>query len=64
MPAQLEAAFSFISAAGQEDIKLNEFEDACGVGMMLLLVIWFDPLVGACTYCWFLLVVIFYKLIP
>lgn len=33
MPAQLEAAFSFFSAAGQEDIKLNEFEDKCGVGV-------------------------------
>lgn len=42
MPAQLEAAFSFFSAAGQEDIKLNEFEDACGVGMIILLFTWFD----------------------
>ncbi|XP_050935511.1 glutamine--tRNA ligase-like isoform X3 [Cucumis melo] len=31
-PAQLEAAFSFFSAAGSE-IKLNEFESACGVGV-------------------------------
>ena len=64
MPAQLEAAFSFFSAAGQEDIKLNDFEDACGVGMIILLVIWFDTLVGVRTYYWFLFVVLFYKLIP
>ena len=48
MPAQLEAAFSFFSAAGQEDIKLNEFEDKCGVGMIILLFIQLDPLVE-CT---------------
>lgn len=31
--AQLEAAFTFFSNTGPEDFKLNEFEDACGVGM-------------------------------
>lgn len=47
-PAQLEAAFSFFSAAGSE-IKLNEFESACGVGMIIFNVIWFGPLVGLHT---------------
>lgn len=32
-PAQLEAAFSFFAALGSEDFKLDEFEEACGVGM-------------------------------
>ncbi|GMN50537.1 hypothetical protein TIFTF001_019705 [Ficus carica] len=32
-PAQLEAAFSFFAAIGSEDFKLDEFEEACGVGM-------------------------------
>ncbi|XP_015895647.1 glutamine--tRNA ligase [Ziziphus jujuba] len=31
--AQLEAAFTFFSNTGPEDFKLNEFEDACGVGV-------------------------------
>lgn len=32
-PAQLEAAFSFFAAIGSEDFKLDEFEEACGVGV-------------------------------
>ncbi|KAF3431890.1 hypothetical protein FNV43_RR26626 [Rhamnella rubrinervis] len=31
--AQLEAAFSFFSTTGPENFKLNEFEEACGVGV-------------------------------
>lgn len=31
-PAQLEAAFAFFANTGSEDFKLNEFEEACGVG--------------------------------
>jgi len=31
-PAQLEAAFAFFASTGPEDFKLNEFEEACGVG--------------------------------
>lgn len=31
-PAQLEVAFSFFANTGSEDFKLNEFEEACGVG--------------------------------
>ncbi|KAL5828258.1 hypothetical protein ACOSQ4_020055 [Xanthoceras sorbifolium] len=32
-PAQLEAAFSFFASTGSEDFKLDEFEEACGVGV-------------------------------
>ncbi|EXB80325.1 Glutamine--tRNA ligase [Morus notabilis] len=32
-PAQLEAAFSFFATLGPENFKLNEFEEACGVGV-------------------------------
>ncbi|KAL1198250.1 Glutamine--tRNA ligase, cytoplasmic [Cardamine amara subsp. amara] len=32
-PAQLEAAISFFTNTGAEDFKLNEFEEACGVGI-------------------------------
>ncbi|KDP42069.1 hypothetical protein JCGZ_01857 [Jatropha curcas] len=32
-PAQLEAAFSFLSRTASESFKLNEFEEACGVGV-------------------------------
>ncbi|XP_043806301.1 glutamine--tRNA ligase, cytoplasmic isoform X3 [Manihot esculenta] len=32
-PAQLEAAFSFLSKTASESFKLNEFEEACGVGV-------------------------------
>ncbi|AAG28798.1 glutaminyl-tRNA synthetase (glnrs), putative [Arabidopsis thaliana] len=32
-PAQLEAAFAFFASTGPEDFKLNEFEEACGVGI-------------------------------
>ncbi|XP_057961935.1 glutamine--tRNA ligase isoform X2 [Malania oleifera] len=32
-PAQLEAAFSFFSNTGLENFKLNEFEEACGIGV-------------------------------
>ena len=31
-PAQLEAAFAFLSITGSDDLKSKEFEDACGVG--------------------------------
>lgn len=31
--AKLEAAFTFFSNTGPENFKLNEFEEACGVGM-------------------------------
>ncbi|XP_027153022.1 glutamine--tRNA ligase-like [Coffea eugenioides] len=32
-PAQLEAAFAFLAAIAGENLKANEFEDACGVGV-------------------------------
>ena len=32
-PAQLEAAFSFLSNVASENFKQNEFEEACGIGM-------------------------------
>lgn len=32
-PAQLEAAFSFLSNVASENFKRNEFEEACGVGI-------------------------------
>ncbi|XP_065880914.1 glutamine--tRNA ligase [Euphorbia lathyris] len=32
-PAQLEAAHSFLSTVASESFKLNEFEEACGVGV-------------------------------
>ncbi|GLT43484.1 hypothetical protein SLA2020_174270 [Shorea laevis] len=32
-PAQLEAAFSFFTTIGSENFNLNEFEEACGVGV-------------------------------
>ncbi|XP_021288281.1 glutamine--tRNA ligase, cytoplasmic [Herrania umbratica] len=32
-PAQLEAAFSFLSNVASEDFKRSEFEEACGVGV-------------------------------
>ncbi|XP_030959738.1 bifunctional dihydroflavonol 4-reductase/flavanone 4-reductase-like [Quercus lobata] len=31
--AQLDAALSFFGATASEDFKLNEFEEACGVGV-------------------------------
>lgn len=31
-PAQLEAAFSFLSITGSDDFKSKEFDEACGVG--------------------------------
>lgn len=34
-PAQLDAAFSFFVNTASEKFKLNEFEEACGVGMIL-----------------------------
>lgn len=33
-PAQLEAAFSFFTSTGSENFQLNDFEEACGVGMI------------------------------
>lgn len=32
-PAQLEAAFSFFATTGSETFKVNDFEEACGVGV-------------------------------
>ncbi|KAI4379144.1 hypothetical protein MLD38_005480 [Melastoma candidum] len=32
-PAQLDAAFAFFSKIGPDDFKLDEFEEACGVGI-------------------------------
>ncbi|KAL0396773.1 UNVERIFIED_CONTAM: Glutamine--tRNA ligase, cytoplasmic [Sesamum calycinum] len=32
-PAQLEAAFSFLSATASDDLKIDDFEAACGVGV-------------------------------
>ncbi|XP_059655493.1 glutamine--tRNA ligase, cytoplasmic-like [Cornus florida] len=32
-PAQLEAAFSFFATTGSENYRINEFEEACGVGV-------------------------------
>ncbi|XP_062090020.1 glutamine--tRNA ligase isoform X2 [Humulus lupulus] len=32
-PAQLEAAFSFLTNVGSESFKLEDFEEACGVGV-------------------------------
>ncbi|KAJ6689647.1 hypothetical protein OIU85_006003 [Salix viminalis] len=32
-PAQLEAAFSFLSSTASESFELKEFEEACGVGV-------------------------------
>ncbi|KAL5546330.1 hypothetical protein UlMin_006017 [Ulmus minor] len=32
-PAQLEASFSFFAATASENFNLNEFEEACGVGV-------------------------------
>lgn len=32
-PAQLEAAFSFFTSTGSENFQLNDFEEACGVGV-------------------------------
>ncbi|MBA0692726.1 hypothetical protein Goari_010263 [Gossypium aridum] len=36
-PAQLEAAFSFLSNVASEEFKRNEFEEACGVGVKVSL---------------------------
>ncbi|KAK2979963.1 hypothetical protein RJ640_017978 [Escallonia rubra] len=33
IPAQLEAAFSFLADTGSDDFKVIEFEEACGVGV-------------------------------
>ncbi|KAK4430229.1 Glutamine--tRNA ligase, cytoplasmic [Sesamum alatum] len=32
-PAQLEAAFSFLAATASDDLKIDDFEAACGVGV-------------------------------
>ncbi|XP_071686372.1 glutamine--tRNA ligase-like [Rutidosis leptorrhynchoides] len=32
-PAQLEAAFAFLSVTASEDLDINKFEEACGVGV-------------------------------
>ncbi|KAF7132516.1 hypothetical protein RHSIM_Rhsim09G0106300 [Rhododendron simsii] len=32
-PAQLEAAFSFFATTGSETFKVNDFDEACGVGV-------------------------------
>lgn len=33
---QLESALSFLSSIGPEKFQLNDFEEACGVGMLSL----------------------------
>jgi hypothetical protein len=33
--AQLDAALSFLATTGSENLDLNKFEEACGVGMLL-----------------------------
>lgn len=33
-PAQLDAAFSFLTAIASDNLKVDDFEAACGVGMM------------------------------
>nr|GEX88384.1 glutamine--tRNA ligase-like [Tanacetum cinerariifolium] len=32
-PAQLEAAFAFVTVTGSENLDINKFEEACGVGI-------------------------------
>lgn len=32
--AQLEAAFGFLAAIASDSLKVNEFEEACGVGII------------------------------
>ncbi|KAL7589078.1 hypothetical protein Lser_V15G37115 [Lactuca serriola] len=32
-PAQVEAAFAFLTVTGSEDLDINKFEEACGVGV-------------------------------
>lgn len=52
--AQLEAALSFFGATVSDDFKLNEFEEACGVGMtkkklsLLFLCLGYST---PCSYC-------------
>lgn len=31
-PAQIEAAFAFLAATASENLKVPDFEEACGVG--------------------------------
>ena len=33
-PAQLEAAFAFVTVTGSENLDINKFEEACGVGIL------------------------------
>ena len=33
-PAQLEAAFTFVTVTGSEKLDINKFEEACGVGIL------------------------------
>lgn len=33
-PAQLDAAFSFLTAIASDNLKVDDFEAACGVGMV------------------------------
>lgn len=33
-PAQVEAAFAFLTVTGSEDLEISKFEEACGVGML------------------------------
>lgn len=35
-PAQLDAALAFLGTVGPETFKLNEFEEACGIGIILM----------------------------
>lgn len=32
-PAQVEAAFAFLTVTASEDLDISKFEEACGVGM-------------------------------
>lgn len=32
-PAQVEAAFAFLTVTGSEDLDISKFEEACGVGI-------------------------------
>lgn len=36
-PAQLDVALLFVGAIGPESFSLDEFEQACGVGMVLVI---------------------------
>lgn len=37
IPAQLDAALSFFANTGPENFKTSEFEEACGVGRIMII---------------------------